>query len=98
MMNDEFVSIKLCHMEISRNLNGGTEKNEEILQSRFTISRVPKAININNTIGLRVIIIYSGFKVCRNSLAQFTGTCDCQRIFHYEFISEGKIVNKEMYK
>ena len=39
MMNDKFVSMKLCQIEISRNSCVGTEKNEEMLQSRFTICR-----------------------------------------------------------
>jgi len=37
MMHDEFVSIKLCQMEISWNLGGETEK-IEIFQSRFTFA------------------------------------------------------------
>ena len=60
-------------------------------------AEAPEGTNIHNTIGLSVITIYSGFKLCRNSLVQFTGTFDCQGTFHYEFIPEGKIVNKEMY-
>ena len=38
MMHDEFVSIKLSQIEISRTLGGETEKIEEIFQSRFTFA------------------------------------------------------------
>jgi hypothetical protein len=59
-------------------------------------AKVPKGTNIHDTIGLSVIFIHGGFKYCRKYLIQFRGTSDCQGIFHYEFIPEGKIVNKEI--
>jgi hypothetical protein len=97
-MNDEFVKIKLCQMEIARNLRGANEKmkKKNSVSIHNSPTKVPKGTNIYNTIGLSVIIIHSCFKHLWNSLVQFTGTSDCQSIVHYEPISEGKSVNKEM--
>jgi hypothetical protein len=36
-------------------------------------------------------------KLSRNWLVWFTGILDCLAVFNYEFIPEGKILNKEMY-